>query len=200
MAESEMFSISLSVDGRIKLANYLQLIDATHTFYEAIEECLAQNHMFDIIIMIVLMAQWLEHCAPNCQSAGLDYCFRDGKVLLCKACCSAKLLHKPCPLINNGRKLIESETGEKLWRGRHCDIDVKTGCHAFTREEEDICVVIPLVQFGLQGPVCHLLPLAPGSSQRSRSKAVVTGAWSLCRLSIALHTVRVKSWTIQIEG
>ena len=45
MAESEMFSISLSVDGRIKLANSLQLIDATHTFYEAIEECLAQNHM-----------------------------------------------------------------------------------------------------------------------------------------------------------
>jgi len=40
-----MFSISLSVDGTIKLANSLQHIDTTHTFYETVEECLAQNHM-----------------------------------------------------------------------------------------------------------------------------------------------------------
>jgi len=45
MAASEMFSISLSVDGVIKLVNSLQRIDTTHTFYEAIEEFLAQNHM-----------------------------------------------------------------------------------------------------------------------------------------------------------
>ena len=40
-----MFSISLSVDGTIKLANSLQRIDTTHTFYEAIEKFLAQNHI-----------------------------------------------------------------------------------------------------------------------------------------------------------
>jgi len=45
MAVSEMLSISLSVNGTIKLANSLQCIDTTHTFYEAEEERLAQNHM-----------------------------------------------------------------------------------------------------------------------------------------------------------
>jgi len=44
MAAFEMFSISLSVDGMIKLANSLQHINTTHTFYEAIEEFLAHNH------------------------------------------------------------------------------------------------------------------------------------------------------------
>jgi len=44
-----MFSISLSVDGMIKfIAKYLQCIDTTHTFYEAIEEYLAQNHMIGL--------------------------------------------------------------------------------------------------------------------------------------------------------
>jgi len=43
MVASEMFSIS--VDGMIKLANSSQCIDTTHAFCEAIEECLAQNHM-----------------------------------------------------------------------------------------------------------------------------------------------------------
>jgi len=45
MAAFEMFSISLSVDGTIKLVNSLQRIDTTHTICEAIEECLAQNHI-----------------------------------------------------------------------------------------------------------------------------------------------------------
>jgi len=45
MAVSEMFSISLSVDGTIKLANSLQYTNTTHTFYEAIVESLAQNHV-----------------------------------------------------------------------------------------------------------------------------------------------------------
>ena len=36
---------SPSVDGMIKLANSLQCINTIHTFIEAIEKCLAQNHM-----------------------------------------------------------------------------------------------------------------------------------------------------------
>jgi len=48
MAASEMFSISLSVDGTIKLTNTVQCIDTTHTLYEAIEECLAYNHMMGL--------------------------------------------------------------------------------------------------------------------------------------------------------
>ena len=39
MAVSEIFHFLL------KLANSLQCINTTHTFYEAIEECLAQNHL-----------------------------------------------------------------------------------------------------------------------------------------------------------
>ena len=46
MGVSEMFS--LSDDGMIKLANSLQCIDTTHTFYEAIEEYLAQNRMIGL--------------------------------------------------------------------------------------------------------------------------------------------------------
>ena len=45
MVASEMYSISLSVDGTIKLTHSLQRIDTTHTFHEAIEEFLAQNHI-----------------------------------------------------------------------------------------------------------------------------------------------------------
>ena len=41
----KMFSSSLSVDGTIKLTNSLHCTDNTHTFYEAIEEFLTQNHM-----------------------------------------------------------------------------------------------------------------------------------------------------------
>jgi len=48
MALFEMVSISLAVDGIIKLLNYLQLINTTYTFYEAIEECLAQNHLVSL--------------------------------------------------------------------------------------------------------------------------------------------------------
>jgi hypothetical protein len=61
MAASEMFSISLAVNGIIKLANSLQRIDTKHTFLEAIEQCLADNHIvFELGDMKVYVSKSIE--------------------------------------------------------------------------------------------------------------------------------------------